>query len=78
MDRYRLTQEGSARFRRMETRANVDTSVATEDFEILRFLCVHGAASLEDLESNLGLTRDETVNEIFTLMSRGYIEGAAE
>ena len=77
MDRYTLTSEGRARFRRMETRANIDTSVDTEDYEILRFLYVHGAATVEEIEGQTGLTWDETVNEISTLMSRGYVEGVA-
>jgi hypothetical protein len=78
MDSYMLTQEGRARFRRMETRANVDTSVATEDYEVLHFLYVHGAATVEELERHTGLPWDEAVNEISTLMSRGLVEGLAE
>jgi predicted transcriptional regulator len=78
MDRYTLTQEGRARFRRMETRANVDTSVATEDYEVLHFLYTHGAATIEELERHTGLNWNEMVNEISTLMSRGLIEGLVE
>ena len=75
MDSYILTLEGSARFRRMETRANVDTSVATVDYEILHFLYVHGAATVEEIEDYTCLPWSETINEISTLMNRGYIEG---
>jgi DNA-binding MarR family transcriptional regulator len=61
----------------METRANVDTSVDTEDYEILHFLYAHGSATVAEIEGQTGLTWDETVNEISTLMSRGYVEGLA-
>jgi DNA-binding MarR family transcriptional regulator len=59
----------------METRANVDNSVDTEDYEILQFLYMHGSATIEEIESHAALTWDETVNEIATLLNRGYIEG---
>jgi DNA-binding MarR family transcriptional regulator len=62
----------------METRTNVDTSVDTEDYEILHFLYVHGSATVEEIENHTGLTWNETVNEISTLMNRGLVEGLAE
>jgi DNA-binding Lrp family transcriptional regulator len=78
MERYTLTYEGRARFRRMETRVNVDTSADTEDFKLLHFLYVHGAATIEEIEDYTGLSWSETVNKIATLMNRGYIEGLTE
>ena len=74
MDRYTLTAEGRARFRRMQIRANIDTPVDRKDYEILRFLYVHGSATVAEIEDRTGQTRDETDNEISTLISRGYVE----
>ncbi len=75
MERYTLTYEGRARFRRMETRTKVDTSAITEDFKILQYLYAHGSASIEEIEDYLELSWSETVNEIARLVNRGYIEG---
>lgn len=78
MERYVLTLEGRARFRRMETRANVDTSVDTGDFKLMHYIYMHGAATVEEIERYTGLPWDETINEISALMNRGYIEGLTE
>ena len=78
MDGYTLTLEGMSRFRRMETRANVDASVDTIDFRLLQCLYERGSASVEEIERFTGLTRDETANEISVLMSRGLVEGTSK
>lgn len=78
MERYTLTYEGRARFRRMETRAKADTSTSTEDFRILQYLYGHGPASIKEIESNLELSWSETINEVADLVNRGYIEGFTE
>lgn len=78
MDRYILTHEGRARFRRMETRANVDVSADSEDFKLLHYLYAHGAATIEEIENVTNLSWSEAVNKIATLMNRGYIEGLSE
>jgi predicted transcriptional regulator len=78
MERYTLTQEGRARFRRMETRAHIDASAVTSDFKLLHYFYEHGAASVEEIEDYTGLSWSAVVNEIGTLMNRGYIEGLPE
>lgn len=77
MDRYMLTSEGRARFRRMETRARSEPSALTDDHKILSYLYEHGATSLEELEDHTGLSYAVLVNKIFTLMNHGYIEELA-
>jgi hypothetical protein len=77
MERYILTDEGRARFRRMETRANINASADTEDFKLLHYLYVHGAATVEEIEGSTGLSWSDTVNQITSLMSRGYVAGLA-
>jgi predicted HTH transcriptional regulator len=78
MERYTLTNEGRARFRRMEIRANVDTSAVTQDLKLLHFIYTHGAATVEEIENYTGLSWSAVVDEISTLMNRGYIEGLPE
>lgn len=78
MERYTLTIEGRSRFRRMETRAIIDTSADTEDYKLLQYLYTHGAATVEEIESYTGLPWDEAINKISALMNRGYIEGQVE
>ena len=78
MDRYTLTVEAMARLREMETRVNIDKSADTADFKLLHYLYVHGSATIEEIEAYTGLPWDEAVNEISTLMNRGYIEGRTE
>lgn len=78
MERYTLTIEGRSRFRRMETRANIDASADTEDYKLLQYLYAHGAATVEEIEKYTGLPWDETINKISVLMNRGYIEGQVE
>jgi DNA-binding MarR family transcriptional regulator len=78
MEGYTLTQEGRARFRRMEIRAHTDASALTNDLKLLHYLYEHGAASVEEIEDYTGLSWSATVNEIASLMNRGYIEGLPE
>jgi hypothetical protein len=77
MERYTLTFEGRARVRRMETRANIDTSVDTDDYKFLHYLYAHGPATIEELERTTNQPWDETINRISALMNRGYLEGSA-
>ena len=78
MDRYTLTYEGRARFRRMETRIHSDTSAMTKDYEILHHLYERGTATVEEIENYTGLSWNEVENRLSALMYHGYIEGLAE
>jgi DNA-binding Lrp family transcriptional regulator len=77
MERYVLTPEARARFRRMATRANIDASADTDDYKLLQYLYAHGAATIEEIEQYTGLPWGETINRLSVLMNRGYIEGLA-
>jgi DNA-binding MarR family transcriptional regulator len=74
MDRYTLTYEGRAKFRRMDMRAGLDESTRTEDFKILHYIYENGAASVDEMVSYTGLRRGELVNKLMGIMNRGYIE----
>lgn len=78
MDRYILTYEGMARFRRIEIRAHSDPSSRTEDYNILHYIYEHGAATTDEIVSHTGLSSNNVVNRLFILMNRGYIEASVE
>ena len=78
MDRYTLTYEGKARFRRMEARIHSDTSAMTKDYEVLHHLYESGAATVEEIENYTGMSWNELENRLSGLMYHGYIEGLAE
>jgi DNA-binding MarR family transcriptional regulator len=62
----------------METRVFSDSSVKTEDYEILLYLYKHGAATVQEIEDHSGLSRNEVVNRLSDLIYWGYIEESAE
>ena len=74
MDRYTLTHEGQAMFRRMESRVYADASFRTEDYNILHFLYESGPASIDDIVGYTGLSRNVIVNKIMGIINRGYIK----
>ena len=78
MDRYTLTNEGRAKFRRIETRIHSDESAMSEDYDILHYLYERGAASVEELENYTGLSWNEVANKLSSLMNRDYFEELAE
>jgi DNA-binding MarR family transcriptional regulator len=74
MDRYTLTYEGRAKFRRMETRVTADTSARTGDYDILYYIYEYGAATVSEIEEYTGLPTNEAISRLAALMSYGYIE----
>jgi DNA-binding transcriptional ArsR family regulator len=78
MDKYTLTSEGRAKFRRIETRIHSDESAKSEDYDILHYLYERGAASVEELEKYTGLSWNEVTNKLSTLMYHDYIEELTE
>jgi len=78
VDKYTLTYQGRAKFRRMETRIHSDESAMSEDYDILHYLYERGAASVEELEEYTGLSWNEVTNKLSTLMYHDYIEELAE
>jgi DNA-binding MarR family transcriptional regulator len=76
MDRYMLSNEGRAKFRRMRTSS--DSAAKIENYEILNYLYEHGAATVEDIENRTGLSLDQVMNKLSTLIYHGYIEELAK
>jgi hypothetical protein len=76
MDRFKLSAEGTARFRRM--RLDSDTPASRiEGYEILDCLYENGAGTVEEITNYTGLPRDQVWNKLTSLVTHGYIEGVA-
>ena len=78
MERFTLTFEGRARFKRTKIRMEIEKTDRMEGYEILDYLYEHGAASLEEIEKHTGLSYDRLVHKIESLMPWGYIEKLGE
>jgi len=78
MDRYVLSNNGRARFRRLRIRVNSDTASKIVDYEILDYLYEHGAATVEEIENYTGLSWDQVTNKLSTLIYHGYVEELAK
>ncbi|OGO29863.1 MAG: hypothetical protein A2Z29_05520 [Chloroflexi bacterium RBG_16_56_11] len=74
MDRYMLTFEGRARFKRTKLRADVEGTDLMVGFEVLDYLYEHGASSLEEIEKHTGLSYSQLVHKLESLMPWGYVE----
>jgi DNA-binding MarR family transcriptional regulator len=74
MNKYTLSIEGKARFKRMRIR--VDLGIATtEGYEVLDYLYEHGSATVEEIENDTGLSRDKVSSQLSTFIHHGFIEG---
>jgi DNA-binding MarR family transcriptional regulator len=78
MDKYTLSSEGRARFKRMQTSvdAGVEMGIArTEGYLILDYLYQHGAATVADIEKFTGLSWGKVTAELSTFIHHGLVEG---
>jgi DNA-binding MarR family transcriptional regulator len=78
MEKYTLSIEGRARFKRM--RISVDSGVEmgiakTEGYLVLDYLYEHGSATVEEIEKYTGLSRDKVTSELSTFIHHGLVEG---
>jgi DNA-binding MarR family transcriptional regulator len=77
MDRYLLSNEGRARFKRMRL------SVAAGDpefegYSVLAYLYDHGATSAGELAEHTGFSRGKLMDLIITYIHHGLVEGIHE
>ena len=77
MDKYTLSYEGIARFRRMRIDSDIEVS-RIEDYKIANYLYEHGAATVEEIENYTGLSLDQVSNKLSTLIYHGYVEALTE
>ena len=78
MDRYILSSEGRARFKRTKIRMGIEETDKMEGYEVLDYLYEHGAATVEEIEKHTGLSYGRVVHKMESLMPWGYIERLAE
>jgi DNA-binding MarR family transcriptional regulator len=78
MERYTLSYEGRARFKRTKIRQNIEELDKMEGFEVLDYLYEHGAATVEEIGSHTGLTYDQVAHKLESLVPWGYIERLTE
>ena len=77
MDRYILSSEGMARFKRRKI--SVDMGLEKmEGYEILGYLYEHGAATVEEIENYAGLSRSQVIDKLSTFIHHGFVEGLAD
>jgi hypothetical protein len=71
MDKYLLSAEGNARFKRMR----VSGETAFEGSEILAYLYDHGSSTIDELTEHTGLTRAKLTELILSFIHHGLVEG---
>jgi hypothetical protein len=78
MDKYTLSPEGRARFKRMQISvdAGVEMGIArTEGYLILDYLYQHGGATVAEIEKFTGLSWGKVTTELSTFIHHGLVEG---
>jgi len=75
MDRYMLTNEGRARFRRMKI--SVDIADRQDGYKVLDYIYEHGADTIEVIGASTGLSREQVVSQLQVFMSHGLVEETA-
>jgi hypothetical protein len=78
MDRYTLSNEGRARFKRTKISMNMEGKGLVAGYEVLDYLFEHGAATIEEIERHTGLPYEQVVNRLGDFISWGYIEELVE
>lgn len=76
MDKYTLTIEGRARFRRMKISVDV-TMPHMEGYEVLNYLYDHGADTVEGVAAFTGMSREQAVSHLLSFMNHGFVEEMA-
>lgn len=78
MDKYKLSDEGRARFKRTRIRMYIEGKDKMEGYEVLDYLYEHGAATVLDIGKNTGLSWSQVVNRLGAFIHWGYVERLAE
>jgi DNA-binding MarR family transcriptional regulator len=78
MDRYMLSDEGRARFRRIKTSGDRDANFKIRDYEILDYLYRHEFATVEEIAESTGLSPGQVGEKLMNFLNRGYIKGYFE
>jgi hypothetical protein len=71
MDKYFLSNEGQARFKRMR----ISGEPRFEGYEILEYLYEHGSSTADELVEHTRLARSKLMELIITFIHHGLVEG---
>ena len=77
MDRYGLSYEGRAKFRRKKVRMNLEMA-EMEGYGVLDYLYEHGAATVEEIGNYTGLSWEQVMNKLVAFIYWGYVEELAK
>ena len=73
-DRYALTRDGWARFSRTKIRMAMEDADKMAGYKVLDCLYERGPSTMEEIGKYAGLTYEEIVHNMESLMPWGYIE----
>ncbi len=71
MDKFFLSNEGTARFKRMR----ISGEPKFEGYDILDYLYEHGSSTVDELAEYTGLSRNKLIELIMTFIHHSFIEG---
>ena len=77
MDKYKLSDEGMARFKRRK----ISVDMGMEDikgYEVLDYLYEHGAATVAEIGSYTGLSWNQVIEKLSTFIHHGFVEKLTE
>ncbi len=77
MDRYTLSNEGMARFKRRKISVDMGMS-EIKGYEVLDYLYEHGAATVEEIENYTGLSWNQVIGKLSTYIHHGFVEKSTE
>jgi len=77
MDRYMLTNEGRARFRRRKISVRAGMA-KMEGYEVLDCLFERGAGTVEEIASYTGLSQGQVRDKLSVFINHELVEGSAD
>jgi DNA-binding MarR family transcriptional regulator len=78
MDRYVLSDEGRARFRRIKMSGDKEANFKIRDYEILDYLYEHEPATVNEIAKFTKLPRSQVGDELMIFVIRGFVKGYIE
>lgn len=73
MNRYALTTEGIARFRRRRTSVKAEMA-KIEGYEVLDYLYEHGASTVEEIGNYTGISQVQVINKLAVFVNHDLVE----
>ena len=78
MDRYVLSDEGRARFRRIKASVDIEAKADMQGYEVLDYLYEHEPATLNEIAKFTRLPRSQVGDELMIFVIRGFVKGYIE